>query len=299
MKGKTIVITGGTSGIGLAAARELARLGARIVLIARDPARAEATLRQLRRVAPGVDHAVHLADLSRLSEMKRVGALIASAEPRVDVLVNNAGAWFAERVETEDGLEKTFALDHLSYAVLTEALMPGLRAAAPSRVVNTSSDGHRFASLDFADLQSRRSYKGFVAYCRAKLCNVLFTRELARRLVGTGVTVNSFHPGFVASRFGDESVGWGRSVFSMAKSLFAVSPEKGAETLVHLAASPEVEGQSGDYYVKRRIVSPSRAGRDDAAAVRLWDATARITGAVEPPGLKAPPPRDPPNVAAR
>ena len=278
MAGKTIVITGGTSGIGLAAALDLARRGARIVLVARDPARAESALRQLRRVSPEAGHALHLADLSRLAEMRRVGAAIAAAEPRVDVLVNNAGAWFPERVETEDGVEKTFALDHLSYAVLTDALLPALKAAAPARIVSTASEGHRFATLDFDDLQSRRRYRGFVAYCRAKLCNVLFTRELARRLAGTGVTATCFHPGFVASRFGDDGEGVGRAAFGLAKSLFAVSPERGAETLVHLATSPEVEGQSGGYYAKRRRVNASRAGRDDAAAGRLWAMTAEMTG---------------------
>ena len=157
-------------------------------------------------------------------------------------------------------------------------LAGALKAAAPSRIVSTSSDGHRFAMLDFGDLQSRRGYKGFVAYCRAKLCNVLFTRELARRLAGTGVTATCFHPGFVASRFGDESTGMGRAVFGRAKSLFAVTPEKGAETLVHLATSPEVEGRSGGYYSRCKPTRTSRAGQDDAAARRLWDLSAEMTG---------------------
>lgn len=275
---KTMVITGGTSGIGLAGALELARGGARIVLVARDPVRAEAALRRLRRANPNADHALHLADLSRLDEMKRIGAAITAAEPRIDVLVNNAGAWFAERTEVEGGIEKTFALDHLSYFVLTDALLPSLKAAAPARIVSTSSEGHRFAGLDLDDLQSRRGYKGFVAYCRAKLCNVLFTRELARRLAGTGVTATCFHPGFVASRFGDESTGLGRAAFGLAKSLFAISPEKGAATLVHLAVSHEVEGQSGGYYAKSKPAKASRAGRDDDAARRLWAVSAEMTG---------------------
>ena len=277
MAAKTIVITGGTSGIGLAGARELARQGHRIVLVARDPARAESALRQLRRANPDAQHALHLADLSRLDEMKRVGAAIAATEPRVDVLVNNAGALFDRREEVE-GFEKTFALDHLSYFVLTDALLPSLKAAAPSRVVSTSSEGHRFAVLDFGDLQARRGYKGWVAYCRAKLANVLFTRELSRRLAGTGVTATCFHPGFVASRFGDETGGSLRPLFGLAKSLFAVSPEKGADTLVWLATSPEVEGRSGGYYSKRKPTKASRAGLDDAAARRLWAVSAEMTG---------------------
>lgn len=278
MAAKTIIVTGGTSGIGLAGAVDLAGQGHRIVLVARDPARAEAALRRLRRAGPDVDHALHLADLSRLSEMKRVGAAIASAEPRIDVLVNNAGALFDRRQEVEGGFEKTFALDHLSYFVLTAALLPSLRAAGQARVVSTSSEGHRFATLDFDDLQGRRAYSGWKAYCRAKLANVLFTRELARRLAGTGVTANCFHPGFVASRFGDETDGAFRPVFGLAKSFFAISPEKGADTLVYLAASPEVEGRSGGYYSKRKLTKTSRAGQDDAAARRLWDLSAKMTG---------------------
>ena len=276
---KTIVVTGGTSGIGLAGAVALARQGHRIVLVARDPARAESALRQLRRANPEAEHALHLADLSRLDEMKRVGAAIASAEPRVDVLVNNAGALFDRREEVEGGFEKTFALDHLSYFVLTDALLPSLKAAAPSRIVSTSSEGHRFATLDFGDLQARRGYKGWVAYCRAKLANVLFTRELSRRLAGTGVTATCFHPGFVASRFGDETGGPLRPLFGLAKSLFAVTPEKGAETLVWLATAPEVEGRSGGYYSRRKPAKTSRAGQDDAAARRLWALSSEMTGA--------------------
>ena len=275
---KTIVMTGGTSGIGLAGAVDLARQGHRIVLVARDPARADSALRQIRRAGPEVEHALHLADLSHLGEMKRVGAAIAGAEPRIDVLVNNAGALFDRRQEVEGGFERTFALDHLSYFMLTDALLPALKAAGRARVVSTSSDGHRFATLDFDDLQGRRGYSGWKAYCRAKLANVLFTRELARRLGGTGVIANCFHPGFVASRFGEETTGPLRSLLGLGKSLFAVTPEKGAETLVHLAVSPEVEGRSGGYYSKRKLVTPSRAGQDDAAARRLWDLSAEMTG---------------------
>ncbi len=275
---KTIVMTGGTSGIGLAGAVELARQGHRIVLVARDPGRAETALRRLRRANPNAEHALHLADLSRLDEMKRVGSAIAAAEPRVDVLVNNAGALFDRRIAVEGGFEKTFALDHLSYFVLTDALLPSLRAAAPSRVVSTSSEGHRFAALDFSDLQAARGYSGWTAYCRAKLANVLFTRELSRRLAGSGVTATCFHPGFVASRFGDETGGALRPLFGLAKSLLAVTPEKGAETLVWLATAPEVEGRSGGYYSGRKPKKTSRAGQDDAAARRLWALSAEMTG---------------------
>lgn len=292
MAGGTVVVTGGTSGIGRAAALDLARRGFRIVLVARDPARAEATLVQLRRIAPEAGHAVHIADLSRLSEMRRVGAVVAAAEPRIDVLVNNAGAWFDARTETEDGFEATFALDHLAYMVVTDALLPSLVAAAPARIVSTASEAHRLATLDFSDLQNRRRYRGFRAYAQAKLCNILFTRELARRLAGTGVTANAFHPGFVASRFGDEHrPGLASRAFGLAKALFAVSPEAGADTLVHLATAAELEGRTGGYYARRRLRRPSRAAEDEAAARRLWDLSAAMTeigsgrsaGPVSPP----------------
>ena len=274
MKGKTVVITGGTSGIGLAAAHALARRGARLVVVGRDPDKAEATLVTLRRVGPEADHAIHLADLSSVADTARVGAVIAASEPRIDVLANNAGAVFDRRIVTSEGFEKTFALNHLGYAGLTEALRGSLEAAAPSRIVNTSSIAHRFGRLDWADLQNARRYRGMMVYCQSKLLNILFTRELARRLAGTGVTANCFHPGFVASRFGDESTGPMRSLFGLGKSLFAISPKQGAETLIHLAASPTVEGQTGGYYVRSKRAELSKAAQDDAAARRLWDTTA-------------------------
>jgi NAD(P)-dependent dehydrogenase (short-subunit alcohol dehydrogenase family) len=275
MKGKVVVITGATSGIGQVAAERLAERGARIVLVARDPARAEATLARLRECAPGAAHGVHYADLARLSEMKRVARDIAAAEPRIDVLVNNAGAMFNARRVTEDGLERTFALNHMAYFVLTEGLRERLVASAPSRIINTASEAHRRARLDFDDLQSTRGYSGFKVYSRSKLCNILFTRELARRLAGTGVTANCLHPGFVATRFGDESGGFVAHVVRLAK-LIAISPEQGAETIVHIAASEAVSNTSGEYFYRSRIATPAAAAQDDVGAERLWQESARI-----------------------
>jgi NAD(P)-dependent dehydrogenase (short-subunit alcohol dehydrogenase family) len=208
MRGKVVVITGATSGIGQVAAEKLAGMGARLVLTARDKARGEAALARLRQIAPDVSHAIHYGDLSRVSEMKRVASEIAGAEPRIDVLINNAGALFGSRQVTEDGLEFTFATNHVSYFVLTQGLLKSLQAAAPSRVINTSSDAHKGAKLDFNDLQSANKYRGFPVYGRSKLANILFTSELARRLAGTRVTANSLHPGFVSTRFGDQSGGF-------------------------------------------------------------------------------------------
>jgi NAD(P)-dependent dehydrogenase (short-subunit alcohol dehydrogenase family) len=277
MQGKTIVITGATSGIGEVAAERLAEKGARLVLVARDKARGEATLAKLRGIAPGIAHTVHYGDLSRISEMKRVGAEIAAAEPKIDVLINNAGALFNTRKLTEDGLEYTFATNHVAYYVLTLALQDSLRATGRARVVSTASDAHKGAKLDFDDLQSAKSYSGFKVYGRSKLCNILWTRELARRWAGTGVTVNCLHPGFVATRFGSQSGGLLQPVLSVAKS-FAITPAKGAETIVYLASSPEVADVSGGYFYKCRPAMPTREAQDDASAKRLWDETTKIAG---------------------
>ena len=277
MKGKTVVITGGTSGIGEIAAEQLAQMGGRIVLIARDKSRGEATLARLRERAPGLAHTVYYADLTRIPEMKRVAAQIAESEPRIDVLINNTGAMFGSRQLTGDGLEYTFALNHMAYFVVTEGLRERLQASAPARVINTSSGAHRGARLDFDDLQLVKDFSAMKAYGRSKLCNILFTRELARRLHGTGVTANCLHPGFVATRFGDQSGGTISRVFGLAK-LFAMSPKKGAETLVYLASSPDVAETTGAYFYKCRPITPSQAALDDRAAMLLWERSEALAG---------------------
>jgi len=279
MKGKTVVATGATSGVGEAAVLALARLGARIVFVARNDRRAAATMAKLEAAAPGLGHRAHLADLSSMAETRRVGRAIAANEPRVDVLVNNAGAMFAERRVTAEGLERTFALNHMAYFVLTEALREKLIASAPTRVISTSSGAHFGARLDFDDLQLAKGYSGFKAYSRSKLANVLFTRELARRLAGTGVAANCFHPGFVASRFGDRAGGLIGLVFPLFK-LAAISPERGADTLLYLASSAEVANVSGAYFDKRAVTTPSAAARDDDAARQLWEASEKLASNV-------------------
>jgi NAD(P)-dependent dehydrogenase (short-subunit alcohol dehydrogenase family) len=252
-------------------------MGARIVQVARDASRGEAAMARLRARAPDVAHRVHYADLSRMADTKRVAAEIAAAEPRVDVLINNAGALFTVRRVTEDGLELTFALNHMAYVLLTHGLRERLGASAPARVINTASDAHRRGRLDFDDLQSARDYRGLSAYGRSKLCNILYTRELARRWAGTGITANSLHPGFVATRFGDQSGGLLSYGIRLAK-LFAISTEKGAETLVFLASSPEVATISGGYFYKGQLALPTRKAQDDEAARRLWAETERLAG---------------------
>ena len=278
MKGKTVVATGATSGIGEVAVLALAELGARIVFIARDEARAQATMRKLDAKAPGLGHRMHLADLSSMAETRKVGGAIAMSEPRVDLLINNAGALFAHRRVTPEGLELTFALNHMAYFVLTEALREKLIASAPARIISTSSTAHQGASLDFNDLQSAKGYNGYRAYGCSKLANILFTRELARRLAGAGVTANCLHPGAVATRFGDSSGGMIGRLFPVVR-LFFISPEKGADTIIYLASSRVVADTTGAYFVKRKIKEPSQAARDDAAAKRLWEASEALAGA--------------------
>lgn len=274
MQGKTVIITGATSGIGEVCAVRLAEKGARIVYTARDRARAEITLRKLSAANPKADHAFHIADLSLLAEMKRVGEVL-SREPEIDVLVNNAGALFNRRQETADGLEMTFALNHMAYFVITNLLLPKLKAGA--RIVTVASNAHRGAKLDFDDLQSRRGYTGFPVYSRSKLCNILFNRELARR-TPHGVTANALHPGFVATRFGNQSGGLMRTILMVAKPVGAISPEEGAKTMTWLAASPEVEGVTGEYFYECKIATPTVEARNDADAKRLWDMSEAIAG---------------------
>src|SRR6266699_4673580 len=207
MQGNVVVITGATSGIGAIAAEKLAAMGARMLVIARNRTRGEATLKRLRETAPGIDHRVYYADLSLVQEMKRVGNEIAAAERRIDVLIKNAGALFGKRELTGEGLERTFATNHMSYFVVTEQLRQRLLASAPARVINTSSEAHRGMKIDFGDLHGSRSYDLFRAYGRSKLCNILFTRELARRLAGTSVTANCVDPGVVATNLGQRDGG--------------------------------------------------------------------------------------------
>jgi NAD(P)-dependent dehydrogenase (short-subunit alcohol dehydrogenase family) len=279
IRGKVVVITGATSGIGRIAAERLAGQGARIVVIARDRERTEATLAWLREVGPDAAHRAHYADLSLVAEVKRAGAEIAAVEPRVDVLINNAGSMFGARKITAEGLERTFALNHMSYFVLTHGLRERLHAAAPSRVVNTASAAHLRATLDFHDLDSAGTYRARVAYGRSKLCNILFTRELARRLAGIGVTANCLHPGFVATNFGQRDAGLFGWVLRGAM-MFARPPESGANTIVHLASSPQVDDVSGGYFYGSRPIEPSPAARDDATAQRLWEESEKIAGFV-------------------
>jgi len=278
MQGKTVVITGATSGIGEVAAVELARMGARIVFVARSPFRSDTTMTRLSIANAGAKHVAYHADLSRLSEMKRVASEIAAAEPKIDVLINNAGAFFNTREKTPDGLEMTFALNHMAYFVVTNLLLDKLKATPGARIVSTASDAHKGAKLDFDDLQCEKKFSGFAVYSKSKLCNILFNRELARRLTGTGVTANCLHPGFVATRFGDNNDGVMGFGIGIIKKVGAITPDEGAKTLVYLASSPDVAGQSGGYYYKSAPATPTKEAQNDADAKRLWEISAKIAG---------------------
>ena len=276
MHGKTCVITGATSGIGLAAAQALAARGASLALVGRDRNRGEAALARVRAAAPDVRARVHYADLLSIAEVRRLGGELLAAYPRIDVLVNNAGALFQRREVTQDGLERTFALNQMAYFLLTQLLRDRLAASAPARVVSVASRAHERAVLDLDDLNLERGYSGWIAYSRSKLANILFTRELARRLAGTGVTANCLHPGFVASRFGDNNGGPFRWGMSLAKRFAAISEERGAETVVYLASDPAVAATTGGYFARSRPATPSAAAQDDRTAARLWEISAKL-----------------------
>ena len=278
MQGKTIVVTGGTSGIGQAGAEKLAEMGGRILLIARDKEKAAATLEVLKQRNPDAAHGAYYADLSLVSEMKRVATEIMTKESRIDILVNNAGAVFLHRNLTSEGFEKTFAINHLSYFVLSLALLPLLRKSSNARIVMTASDAHKWGKADFDNLQGEKEYRGMGAYGTSKLCNILFTRELGRRLSGSGITANCFHPGFVDSNIGySEAKGLMKPILRLMK-LFSISAEKGADTLIYLATSPDVAQVSGAYFDRRKKIDPVGAGRNDDAAKKLWDLSVRLTG---------------------
>jgi NAD(P)-dependent dehydrogenase (short-subunit alcohol dehydrogenase family) len=276
MKGKTCIITGATDGIGLEAAAGLGALGARLVLVGRNRAKGEVVLAALRQRVPRIEAEMYHADLSRRDEIQRLAPKLLAVAPRIDVLLNNAGAFFAKREVVEDGLEQTFALNHMGYFRLTALLRDRLIASAPARIVNVASEAHRNAALDFDDLQTARDYNGWKAYQRSKLANILFTRGLARQLIGTGVTANCLHPGFVKTSFGDNNRGfWGIGI-RLGKFFAAISIPRGAETPVYLASAPEVAGVTGQYFDKCREREPNAAARNDADAQRLWKESERL-----------------------
>ena len=278
MAGKSVLVTGGTGGIGRATAIGLAALGARVGITGRDQARTEAAAAGIGAApgSPAVD--AFAADMSVQAGVRRLAAQVAGTYPRLDVLVNNVGGFWAHRHLTADGLERTFALNHLAPFLLTSLLLDRLTASAPARVVTVSSGAHASGRIDFDDLQGERNYSGQRAYSQSKLANVMFTYELARRLDGTGVTATVCHPGVVRTSFGAEDQAAYFAVMTRVARLFMKTPAQGAATPVYLASSPEAEGITGRYYANRKPKTSSKASYDTAATARLWQASAGLAG---------------------
>ncbi len=277
MRGKVCVLTGGTSGIGRETAVALAGLGARLALVCRDRGRGEDTVAEIAARTGSRDVTLHRADLSRQADIRRVADELLAQLPRIDVLVNNAGIVNLRHALTADGIETVFATNHLAYVLLTLLLLARLRASAPARIVNVASEAHRFGTLDFDDLGHARRYRSMRVYGQSKLANILFTYELARRLEGSGVTVNCLHPGAVATRLGHNNGRVARLLTGLLRPFFR-TPAAGAATTIWLASSPDVEGLSGQYFANCRPKESSAVSHDRAVARRLWDTSLRLTG---------------------
>jgi retinol dehydrogenase 12 len=283
MKAKVVVITGANTGVGLQTAVGLAAQGATTVLACRNQAKAEAAAHEVTQRTWNDDVHIVALDLADLASVRKAADEILNRWDRLDVLDNNAGGTWSQRRETAQGLEYTMGVCHIGHFYLTRLLLDRLEASAPSRVINVTSVGHHaaFKGMRFDDLQSERGYEGMEVYCRAKLANVLFTRELARRMAGTRVTANAAHPGWVRSRFGMDGDTTGRSAFGFrAMRPFQISPRTGAKTSVYLATSPDVATRTGEYWVRSKPGHMGRRAKDDAAARQLWDESERILATV-------------------
>src|SRR3984885_185101 len=282
MQGKTVVVTGANSGIGFETAAALASMGARVLVTARNADKGRAAVAAITQRLPGeVRVQLVVFDLADLASVRQGAAEILDQAPRLDVLVNNAGLVLSERVETVDGYEATFAINHLGPFLLTNLLLERIRSSAPARIVSVASTAHTSArkGIPFDDLQSARHYRGMRVYGESKLANILFTLELARRFRGKGVTANSLHPGTVRTGYGGDGDARGLLGFGIKiASPFFLSPAKGARTSVYLASSPEVEGVSGEYFVKCKPRQPRRWAQDADAAQRLWQVSEELVG---------------------
>jgi NAD(P)-dependent dehydrogenase (short-subunit alcohol dehydrogenase family) len=277
LEGKTCLVTGATSGIGKEIALGLAVMGATVVLAGRKRERCEAAMQEIRAKVNDASVSYLVADLSSQASVRQLAKEYAGAHRRLDVLVNNAGVFLARRTTTIDGIEYTLAVNHLAPFLLTGLLIDIIKASSPARIIITSSVAHSGARIDFDDIQfERKPYSGIRAYGQSKLANILFTKELARRLEGSGVTANCFHPGAVRTNLLQGNPWHYRLVWNAAGSFF-LSPEKGADTGIYLASSPDVEGVTGKYFVKREQVEPTD-GAGDKEAARLWDVSERLTG---------------------
>jgi retinol dehydrogenase-14 len=274
MTDKICLVTGANSGIGKETALALAKMNARVVMVCRDRARGEAALQEIKQQSGNTSLELMLCDLSSQKSTRQFADDFKATHDRLDVLVNNAGVYLRKRTLTTDGIEATFAINHLAYFLLTNLLLDILKRSAPSRIINVASDAHAYGQVDFENLQGEKKYGGARAYAHSKFENIMFTYELARRLEGTGVTVNCLHPGAVAT-------GIFRALPKPLEAiikLFTLSPEKGAETSIYLASSPDVEGVNGKYFVKKAVAKSSQSSYNEEVAHRLWDVSAQLTG---------------------
>lgn len=289
LQGKVALVTGATNGIGKVTALELARMGAEVVIVGRSRAKTEVVLAELRQQSGSPHLSSLVGDLSLMADVRRVAAEFSAGHSRLDILVNNAGAAYTERQMTKEGLELTFALNHMSYFVMTTLLLDLLKASAPARIISVSSDAHRMGggTLKTDDLQSKKwGMGGFNAYSQTKLMNVMFTYALARRLAGTGVTANAVHPGAVKTGFGGNTTGVIGGVFKfIMRYLAPLTPEQGADTSIYLASSPEVEEVTGKYFDKRKAVQSAPGSYDEAAQEALWAASEAIARKSAPVGV--------------
>ena len=277
MHGKTCVTTGANTGIGKAAAQQLAALGAHVVMVCRNRERGERARADISAAAQesgrGGSTELLIADLSSQSDVRAVAHDILVAHPKIDVLVNNAGLALARRELTVDGIERTFAVNYLAYFMLANLLLPALRAAGRARIINVASGAHASGRFDLDNLQGERQYRNYSMYAASKLQDVMFTYALARRLTGSGVTVNTLHPGVVATEI------WRQvPVLRTLSRWFMLSPEKGARTTVYLAASPDVDGVTGEYFDKCQPARTTRISRDTALQEQLWSVSVALTG---------------------
>jgi retinol dehydrogenase-14 len=277
MAGRTVLVTGGSGGIGRATALGLAIMGAQLAISGRDRERTESAAREIR-TAGGGEVDVVVADLSSQSEVRRLADEVLQSLSRIDVVVNNVGGYWHTRHITADGLERTFALNHLAPFLLTNLLLERLKQSAPARVVTVSSSAHRSGRIDFDDLQGERSYSGARAYSQSKLANLLFTYELASRLQGTSVTANALHPGVVRTAFGAEDASTVQRLFTPFVRPFLKSPAEGAATSIHLASAPDLEQVTGRYFANSKPKTSSKRSYDKAAAARLWQLSADLVG---------------------
>jgi NAD(P)-dependent dehydrogenase (short-subunit alcohol dehydrogenase family) len=274
MQGKICLITGGTNGIGKSTAQGLARLGATVVIVGRDAQKTRQVVEEIRSATDNENVDSLLADLSSQQEVRRLASEFKRKYSQLHVLLNNAGGTFTPRQLSVDGIEMTLALNHLAYFLLTNLLLDMLEVSAPARIINVSSDAHSRGTIDFDNLQGERSYSSFGPYGNSKLANILFTIELARRLEGTGVTVNALHPGLTSTGFGKNNPGLLMKIMGVVIPLIARSPEKGAVTSIYLASSPEVQSITGKYFVDCKVTQPAPQATDSAVARQLWDVSA-------------------------